>query len=438
MRKEILNTDNVVYYFDSIADMQDFSNDILSKIPLGSVAYKAAKGYISVENAIARSRLNIASLGLKWFGTLETDWIRNPISKYVRIQDLQKEVELLRSKIAKVDVIDIDQSKRIQFTDKEVGIFSYDLASLGLIKVYEYYSPLLQQIVDANFVTSEKGVFYFVGQKFIPRHEVKYNENKGGFYSNILGRLVSKENLEIVEQPYQSSVAYLYFYPEQNEIPKHEVEQKQKIGSNGKPIFTTTFKKCFINIEKHKTPLPRIDLIVLPSFPSNITAEQIFYNSIALITICEKLSKSNVNYRILASYDIEMIKKVRSKIFGIGKKNYSFINIKNENQNLDINQLAILSSDARFYRYENFRLKLAMQFDSEWGNYMEEQIGYPIKDTEEVKNAYMQYLSKQTSQSDREAATKPNTKIVIPIALNREQAEAAYDSVISQISRLQK
>jgi hypothetical protein len=438
MRKEIINNNKVVYYFDSITDMQKFSEEVISKIPLRGTAYNATEDYINAQNAKNSADNLVRNQGINWYGTIDTSWVLNPINNYIKIQELEQEVEILRSKIAKADVIDIDQVKRIHFTEKEVGIFSYDLASLGLIKVYEYYSPLFKTTIDGNFVVSENKNFYFIGQKYIPRHEVKYNESKGGFYSNILGRLVDKKDLEIVEQPLGSANAYLYFYPKQEEIPRHQVEQRQKIGSNGKPMFTTTFKKCFINIEKAKNPLPRIDLIVLPSFSSKKTASEIFYNSIAIISICEKLSKSNVNYRILASYDGEMYKSVRGRLQGIGKKNFSFVNIKNENQNLDINQVAILSSDARFYRVENFKLKLAMQYDSAWGTDMQKGVAIPITDTSQVKDAYMEYLSKQTSQSDRDAATRPNTKIVIPIALSREQAEDAYNTVISQISRLSK
>jgi hypothetical protein len=436
MRKEIINNNEVVYYFDSITNMQEFSDEVLSTIPLRGAAYNASQRYINPQNAKATADLKVRTDGIDWYGTRDTTWVLNPISNYIKIQELEQEVELLRSKIAKVDVVDIDQVKRIHFTDKEVGIFSYDLASLGLIKVYEYYSPLFERTIDGNFVVSENNKFYFIGQKYIPRHEVKYNESKGGFYSNILGRLVDKKDLEIVEQPLGSANAYLYFYPEQLEIPRHQVEQKQKIGSNGKPMFTTTFKKCFINIEKSKNPLPRIDLIVLPSFASNITASQIFYNSVAIISICQKLSKSNVNYRILVCYNAEMLKRVRGRLQRLDRKNFAFVNIKNENQNLDINQVAILSSDARFYRLETFKLKFAMQYDSGWGIDMAQEVGFTINDTAEVKDAYINYLSKQTSQSDRDAAKRPNTKIVIPIALTREQAEDAYNTVISQISKL--
>ena len=77
-----------------------------------------------------------------------------------------------------------------------------------------------------------------------------------------------------------------------------------------------------------------------------------------------------------------------------------------------------------------------MQYDSGWATDMAQEVGFTITDTDEIKNAYMEYLSKQTSQSDRDAATRPNTNIVIPIALSREQAEDAYNTVISQISRL--
>jgi hypothetical protein len=257
---------------------------------------------------------------------------------------------------------------------------------------------------------------------------VKYVAGKSGFYSNILGRLVDKKDLECIEK----NNSFLYFYPEQKEIPKHIVEQKHKIGKNGKPMFTTTFKKCFINIEKEKNPLPRIDLISIPAFGGIITASQIEFNSVALIAICEKLSKSNVNYRLLVSYSGSLPKDTTFKTF-------SFINIKNENETLDKNQIAILSSDSRFYRYDNFKLKIAMQYNNGLDKLIKKtQTAIPINDVEEIKNIYCKYLSKQTSQSDRDAAKRPDTKIVIPRALNMQEAQDAYDTVMNQISKLTK
>jgi hypothetical protein len=429
MRKEIINSKKVVYYFDSITDMQNFSNQVLQRIPFGSYAYKTIQHYTNEKEILKRQLNESIKRRLEWFGVSDTqlDWLNSGVTNYNKMQELQCSVDSLTKNISKLDIIDIDQSKRIKFTEKEIGIFSYDLASLGLIKVYEYYSNLLQRIVSGNFIIKENKAFYFVGQKYIPRHEVKYVADKSGFYSNILGRLVDKKDLECIEK----NNSFLYFYLEQQEIPKHIVEQKHKIGKNGKPMFTTTFKKCFINIEKVKNPLPRIDLIVVPAFNGAVTASQIFYNSVSLITICEKLSKSNVNYRLLTSYCGATPQDLDCEVF-------SFINIKNENQILDINQIAILSSDARFYRYENFKLKYAMQYDNGWENKMDTNIAIPINDVDKIKNTYLEYLSKQTSQSDRDAAKRPNTKIVIPRALNMQEAQDAYDTVMNQISKLTK
>ena len=428
MRKEIINKKEVAYYFDSITEMQNFSNDVLKKIPFGTNAYKSIEFSINKKTILQKQILRSQKEKLEWFGVsdIQLDWLVSGITNYNKMQELQSNVDNLKRNVAKLNLIDIDQSKRIKFTEKEIGIFSYDLASLGLIKVYEYYSNLLQRIVSGNFIIKENKAFYFVGQKYIPRHEVKYVADKSGFYSNILGRLVDKKDLECIEK----NNSFLYFYPEQQEIPKHIVEQNQKIGKNGKPMFTTTFKKCFINIEKIKNPLPRIDLIVAPAFGSDITSSQMEFNSIALIAICEKLSKLNVNYRLLASYSV-------STPNDTNYKNFSFINIKNENQILDINQIAILSSDARFYRYENFKIKIAMQYDSGWDNLIY-LIGVPINDVDKIKSIYLEYLSKQTSQSDRYAAKKPDTKIVIPRALNMQEAQQAYDTVMNQISKLTK
>jgi len=88
-------------------------------------------------------------------------------------QDLETETrQLSNNTIPSID-FDLEQKKQLEFTSQEIGIFSFDLASLGLIRVFEYYSPLLKRNVDANCVRSfkvdeNKLIFYHVYVAEIP------------------------------------------------------------------------------------------------------------------------------------------------------------------------------------------------------------------------------------------------------------------------------
>jgi hypothetical protein len=63
-------------------------------------------------------------------------------------------------------------------------------------------------------------------------------------------------------------------------------------------------------------------------------------------------------------------------------------------------------------------------------------IGRPITGTQEIKRAYLDLLSKSPNPEDRAAAERPNSKIVLPLALSERDAQNAYNSIINQIVNL--
>lgn len=421
---------NAVFYFDDLNSVYRFNNDILNAIPKSSSEYQIAEPYIDdIEKRVAEYA---RSEGITWYGTKDTSWAGKPINQYAKSAEMFTAFQSLSQSTLNVDIVDIDQKKTINFNDRELGIFSFDLASLGLYPVYEYYSNLLKRTVDPNFVESyenEKGerIFYFVGLPFVPKHEVQYDFDFAGYYSKILGRVVSKN--EIVEQiPTDPKDEITYFFPERAEIPKHDVQQIQSVDESGNPKFSSTFKKSFIQIEKVYKRVPRIDIIVPVSYSATIKSEEMFWNSIAVAAVAQKLSDSNVDYRIIAS-------NTASTING-GKNNFAFIELKNDQQPLDINQLGLVVSDARVFRTDFFRLDYAMQYRAGYGAYFSSSIGRPINDVQLIKRMYMGYLAQSTNESDIEASTMPQSKIVFPQALSRQAAINSYNKVVGDVSNL--
>lgn len=428
-KKQTLKRDTrggkTAYLFDSLVDMQYFINETIKKIPTSSRSYSFTNRYYD-----PTKRRGVVSGNGNFYGEPNADWVDKKIDRYQKITLIDTETRKLTNRASKLEFQDIDQVKQIQFTEREMGIFSFDLASLGLVRVFEYYSPILDAIVDPNMVRSEKAnngqtIYYYVGNPYIPKHEIEYVGSKGGYYSTILKRLVDKDTL-IQEEGTDRIV--VYYYPEKEEVLRHEVSRKQAKNSDGKPKFATTFKKVFIYIPKIENNLPRVDIIIPISYSGNISAEQSFWNSIAMLSICEKLTKSNVNYRVVGAYGGRTINGRQSL--------YQFVILKDENQPLDPNQLAIATSDMRYFRIEGFMLDWATQYDSGFENDMDSGVAGTITDRTEIKNAYVEFLSLSNSESDRKSATMLKSKIVLPMAYNEQEALNTYNQVITEISNL--
>lgn len=419
--KKVLNPNKVVYSFDSLGDYIKFTHEIEP-----TMNGNARTGWDRQKASVGNS---IRNIGVSWFGTTDAASVTGKKNSFLFNNELSNFLQNLRNQTVNTNIIDIDQQKKIQFTEKDIGIFSFDLASLGLIRVYEYYSPLLKRIVDNDYVRSyETGsgdmVFYHVKVDYIPRHRVRYNKNEGGYFSTVLNKLIPFTDLQVIAEDDE----IMYFYPEQTEIPQHDVERKQKQNEDGSYKFATTFKKSFIYVPKVNNLLPRIDLIVTSSYHGGVKAEkQMIWNVMAALSIAEKLSASNVNYRIIAAYTD------RAKQ---DKEVYSYVKIKDENQPLDINQMAILLSDGRFFRYETFLGSFATMFDAGFNQYID-PIG--ISSTingQRVKDTYIEYLKTKSGFSDTEAAKNSNSKILFNQALSESDAINEFNRVVTQISKL--
>ena len=301
------------------------------------------------------------------------------------------------------------------------------MASLGLIRVYEYYSQYLGKIVSPNFVRSYKNdegklVFYHIMVEGVPRHRL---DLKGGkLFSFRLNREVSfDEAIKIEDED-----VIEYFMPEKLKIEKHIVERRQKVNKKGQKVFSSTFKKSFIYIPKVNSQLPRIDLIINASYRASIDAtEEMIWSSMAAISIAEKLSASNVDFRIYASYPIQ---------FNNNKKAYTFVKIKDSGEPLNINGLAVMTSDARQFRYQQFKGFITTGADAGYGDNIGGGIGTPIIDESDIRNAFIQYLKKTKDFDSDDAAVFEDSKLVFGQSLGRQSAINKYKDVVNQISKV--
>ena len=129
----------------------------------------------------------------------------------------------------------------------------------------------------------------------------------------------------------------------------------------------------------------------------------------AAISIAEKLSTSGVNYRIVVAYPV----RTSRPSSGTPQEIYSFVTVKKEGEVLDKNKIAVLLSDGRQFRYQQFKGFVASIYDAGYDAKISDGIGAPISDAASIKNAYIDYLTVSDSPSDREAAKKTESKIAV-------------------------
>ena len=424
-KKNTLRGNRTAFMFDSLMDYNRFIEEVSNAVPANSRAKTEL-------DSLGTNYITTTARDITKFGTTDTSLVTNNIDTYLFNNELEGFLNTLRARTINLDVIDIDQQKAIKFTEQEIGVFSFDLASLGLIPVIEFYSSLLNKVVSGNLVKSEKKAngelyFYHIYQPEIKEHIVKFNANFNGYYSKVLERVVPKDQL--VEEDKNGDI--IFNYPFKPEIQKHKVKKRQQLDDKGKKKFSTTWKKSFVYMPKVEKPLPRIDIIVGSSFAWRTDARtQMIYSSMSAIAIAEKLSNSGVNYRIVAAYPVRTSRGTNPQEI------YSFVTVKKEGEVLDKNKIAVLLSDGRQFRYQQFKGFITSMYDAGFDDKISDSIGTPISDASLIKNAYIDYLATSDSPSDKEAAKKIESKIVFSGALSLQQAEDQYRDIIGQISRV--
>lgn len=182
-----------------------------------------------------------------------------------------------------------------------LGLFSFDLASMQMNYVYEYFKNSDNTKVDANNV----------------------KRLKDGRYC-----LIDQETVFLT--------------------------QKIKRRENGTPVVISSIKKCFIDFEKKMAQERSVEIIVLNSFSFNERARNIIFNSMAAISTAKNLILKGFKVKITS---LLVVKGDEKEFY------YHFVPVKKFNEPLDINAAAYVCGDARFFRYQGFKM-LMKGYDS--------------------------------------------------------------------------
>ncbi len=185
--------------------------------------------------------------------------------------------------------------KKVNYNAMGLGVFVFDRAAMGMFRNKEYYAVKHKQVVDAK--------------------EVNFNSNP----------ITLKKD-------------------------KSEVTERWEEKEDGKPKVRTNSKKVFAFYPPKDKTSKSVELIISPGANAYVTADKFLYSGIAAIITAELLEKARIKTRISVVFGSEVS---GSRFYG------SIVPVKNYDEKLDSNLLAILTSDPRFFRFEGFKGDIA-------------------------------------------------------------------------------
>lgn len=429
----INNSDSgTVYSPNGMFEALDFTKRELMSTKFASVREKV-KDFEDPE----MFRLRILRYKNEWYGTTDMSKVMGEKTSFLFQEKMNEMLEKFEKRTDKVDVSELNQKKTLEFNDRSLGTFSFDLASLGLVPVVEYYSPYLETVVSGNLVRSrvenDKRIFYHINVDAVPEHALK---DKGThLYSPILGININREDALARAD---SSGNIVMFYPERKAVAEHDVIQRQVKSENGRPKFTSTNRKSFIFLQTNPKRLPQIDIILSSSFSWKIKADsEMLYNALPVIALMKVLEKSSVKCRVFIIATSFFTISSKSEL---GDYNTTLIKIKDINDPIDYNSLAINTSDGRFFRYEMFKNSLASLSANGFGKNYLGNMGIPINDRDILTEIFNDTMVKakdfgQGEKSDYTGKASGN-KLIFPVTLSEDAAFKAFDEAILKIKSM--
>lgn len=255
-------------------------------------------------------------------------------------QDLLNTVESLYTNInAQLDLGGDIKPARIKFTDKPIGVFDFSQASKGLIRPVEFFSFEDDKTINPDLV--QKG---------------ELNGNEFYYY-------MKKEKQVVVERRQDGTTAIAKncdnVQVKKNEklklfLPYRDGDVLLKCGEY-KLRFTSTNKKVYAVREKKGGGIaPYVDLYLACGNNWNHNPESMLIQMMPNLLLGRILEKSGVRVRLFGFY----VQDISSDVYL-----NSFFMMKNYGEPIDINKIAVFTSDTRFFRYWMWNAKQGWNYE---------------------------------------------------------------------------
>ncbi len=256
-------------------------------------------------------------------------------------QSLLSKVDDIYANInAKLDLGGDIKPARIKFTDKPIGVFTFSQASKGLIRPVEYYSKTENKIIKPELVLkgsiANQDYYYYLleGQEVIVQ---KRQEGTTEIIQNCKEAILQLNEQCGLYLPYDSDGKIM------NQCEQYKLR------------YTSTNKKVYAYRQKSSGGIaPYVDLYIAIGGNSNLQPEQMLIRSIPNMLLARILEKSGVKVRIFAfgtGYDINIKRSMNQVLM-----------VKNYGETIDMNKIAVFTSDTRFFRYYLFNANIGHNF----------------------------------------------------------------------------
>jgi hypothetical protein len=243
-------------------------------------------------SAFSSSRIADLIKDKSWYGeNTDYDLLVDGYTKFQDSELLNSTLDLIKSEIPENLFSELEKPK-MKINDR-FGMFSFDLASMAMTYIYEYFTVQGNEKVNADFVKKSEGQFY----------EISTNK---------------------------------------------KLRQEIKRRKNGTPVVVSSVRNCLIDFEKQKSRERSVEIFVINLFTTSEQNKDLLYNSIAALSVAENLIKKGFKVKITG---LVVAKNGNNK-----KYYFHFVPVKNFNEPLDPNACAYVCGDPRFFRYQGFKM----------------------------------------------------------------------------------
>lgn len=353
--------------WDSYRDMLEYNK--LRRTMCSQYTTNLVKQFYDVSSVRSSATYN-----KEWFGTTNVDDALEDVWTFINTDPLNLTLQDFNNSTVNITTVGFSQKKKLYLNDLYRGVFSFDLAAAYLYPKKIFYSPFFGQEVGIEKVVSE-GI---------------------------------EPNLK-------------FYYSDE---PVHELDRKDVYDSDGNQVFSSTYDraKCYIDLPKPKKEKFTVDLFCIATFNAGIKASQLVWNALAVNAIANTIINAGIELRIwcITPLSIEQ-----------GYNMHLLTRIKDYNESLDTNAIAVVCADPRFYRIHSFRARSFVVDELGEPRLMNDSMGSSITDINYARNSVLElFKAERMFDDEQNEVVYEENKLFLNVCLSEKDGREEYKRVI--------
>jgi hypothetical protein len=355
-------------------------------------------------------------------GSDDVDLLNGKLPSFIEPKILDSAIKQIQNLFSLINLGGAFDKDRMIATDMPIGVFDFSLASKGLYKPQEYYSPELKQLIDPNFVkkiSQKPDVFVYTdrvdGQ---PKTYILVQQQEG-------------------THEIQKKEKYIEELLKEGKTREEATEIAKTKFPKAKLIFRTTTKK--VNLVRRSKTLKNnavgnekyVDLFLRIGGNASETPRSLLYRTMPSLLVAFFLDKAGIKTRILGldctadEYESDSTKRDFKRYMN------SYV-IKEYEDPFDFNEISILSADSRTFRWKIFRA-IGVQFAENLKLDIGGGLGYPI-DGSQYLDMFERYKTFYIQEQKSKAGVKNmNSRLMFTTELKVNKAESD-DQIMEKVT----